>query len=75
VVQTLASIAGAYNNLEFDLTQGDRGSRAAYLENNLALLCGAEAATVVNNCAAALVLSLLVLLASGARVWAHASLV
>ncbi len=31
---------------------------AAYLEHNLAVLCGAEAATVVNNCAAALVLTL-----------------
>src|SRR5205814_10564802 len=35
-----------------------RGHRATYLERNLALLCGAEAATVVNNCAAALILVL-----------------
>ena len=40
------------------LTGGERGGRAAYLEHNLAVLCGAEAATVVNNCAAALVLIL-----------------
>jgi L-seryl-tRNA(Ser) seleniumtransferase len=46
------------NNLEYDLTGGERGGRAAYLENNLALLCGAEAAMVTNNCAAALVLVL-----------------
>ncbi len=58
VVERLADIAGNYNNLELDLTSGERGSRAAYLESNLALLCGAEAATVVNNCAAALVLML-----------------
>src|SRR6185503_4236078 len=58
VVETLRAIAANYNNLEFDLTGGERGSRAAYLEHNLALLCGAEAATVVNNCAAALVLTL-----------------
>jgi L-seryl-tRNA(Ser) seleniumtransferase len=58
VVETLAAIAGNYNNLEFDLSSGERGSRATYLESNLALLCGAEAATVVNNCAAALVLML-----------------
>src|SRR6202035_1716731 len=37
---------------------GERGSRAGYVEHNLAVLCGAEAATVVNNCAAALVLVL-----------------
>src|SRR5256884_2511128 len=58
VVETLQAIAANYNNLEFDLTGGERGGRASYLEHNLALLCGAEAATVVNNCAAALVLIL-----------------
>src|SRR5439155_7488033 len=58
VVETLQSIAANYNNLELDLTDGGRGGRAAYLEHNLALLCGAPAATVVNNCAAALVLIL-----------------
>jgi L-seryl-tRNA(Ser) seleniumtransferase len=58
VVGTLTSIAANYNNLEYDLATGERGGRAAYLEHNLALLCGAEAATVVNNCAAALILML-----------------
>ena len=58
VIQTLAEVGANYNNLEYDLTGGERGGRAAYLESNLALLCGAEAATVVNNCAAALVLTL-----------------
>ncbi len=58
VVETLQQIAANYNNLEYDLTGGERGGRAAYLEHNLALLCGAEAATIVNNCAAALVLVL-----------------
>src|SRR5207248_963651 len=58
VVQTLTRIAANYCNLEYDLSGGERGGRAAYLEHNLALLCGAQAATVVNNCAAALVLIL-----------------
>ncbi len=58
VVETLGAIAANYNNLEYDLATGERGHRAQYLEHNLALLCGAEAATVVNNCAAALVLIL-----------------
>jgi len=57
-VETLTSIAASYNNLEYDLGRGERGGRAEYLEHNLALLCGAESATVVNNCAAALVLML-----------------
>ena len=55
-VRALAEIGSSYNNLEYDLTTGARGKRAGYLENGLALLCGSEAATVVNNCAAALVL-------------------
>ncbi len=55
-VEAIAGLAANYNNLEFDLARGERGARADYLEKNLALLCGAEAATVVNNCAAALVL-------------------
>ena len=54
--ETLRNIASSYNNLELDLTTGDRGGRGAYLERALAILCQAEAATVVNNCAAALVL-------------------
>jgi len=58
VIEALTSMAANYNNLEYDLSGGERGGRAAYLEHNLALLCGAEAATVVNNCAAALVLVL-----------------
>ena len=52
------STGAQYNNLEYDLGGGARGGRAAYLEHNLALLCDAEAATVVNNNAAALVLIL-----------------
>jgi L-seryl-tRNA(Ser) seleniumtransferase len=54
--EVLRNIASSYSNLELDLTTGDRGGRGAYLERALALLCQAEAATVVNNCAAALVL-------------------
>ena len=57
-LEPLSAIAQNYSNLEYDLTGGERGRRGSYLEQNLALLCGAEAATVVNNCAAALVLTL-----------------
>jgi L-seryl-tRNA(Ser) seleniumtransferase len=58
VIGTLSRIASNYNNLEYSLIGGARSVRAAYLEQGLALLCGAEAATVVNNNAAALVLIL-----------------
>src|SRR5947208_16638516 len=54
-VRALTEIGSGYSNLEYDLTTGDRGHRGAYIENALALLCEAEAATVINNCAAALV--------------------
>ena len=57
-ISALSAIGSNYNNLEYSLTDGTRGGRAAYLERGLALLCGAEAATVVNNNAAALVLIL-----------------
>ena len=58
VVEKLKAIASSYNNLEYDLTGGARGGRAAYLERALSLLCSSEGATVVNNNAAALVLIL-----------------
>jgi len=56
--QALEQIATGYSNLEFDLSTGARGRRAGYLENALACLLETEAATAVNNCAAALVLTL-----------------
>jgi L-seryl-tRNA(Ser) seleniumtransferase len=55
-IHALTGSGSAYANLEYDLGTGERGQRAAYVEHALALLCNAEAATVVNNCAAALVL-------------------
>jgi L-seryl-tRNA(Ser) seleniumtransferase len=55
-IRALNEIASGYSNVEYDLATGERGRRGSYIENALALLCGAEAVTVVNNCAAALVL-------------------
>src|SRR6266849_1896992 len=54
--EVLRNVASSYSNLELDLATGDRGDRAGYLERALAVLCQAEAATIVNNCAAALFL-------------------
>lgn len=58
VSDSLRSVACCYNNLELDLDTGERGKRGRFVETALAVLTGAEAATVTNNCAAALVLML-----------------
>jgi L-seryl-tRNA(Ser) seleniumtransferase len=58
VAARLSEVAASYCTLEYDLDSGRRGRRGDYLERCLALLCGAESATIVNNCAAALVLVL-----------------
>lgn len=59
--------ARGYSNLEYDLAQGQRGSRHSHVEQVLCNLTGAEAALAVNNNAAALFL-LLSALAAGKRV-------
>ena len=60
-------VGGGYSTLEYDLDSGGRGSRLKHPEAILCALTGAEAALVVNNNAAALVL-LLSALARGREV-------
>jgi L-seryl-tRNA(Ser) seleniumtransferase len=51
-------VAQGFSTLEYDVASGARGSRHAHCTALLTELTGAEDALVVNNCAAALVLSL-----------------
>lgn len=58
LINHLTTVAGSYSNLEYDVEKGKRGSRYSHVEKLLCDITGAEAAFVVNNNAAAVVLAL-----------------
>jgi L-seryl-tRNA(Ser) seleniumtransferase len=64
-----------YRNLELDLVSGRRGSRSGHAASLLARACGAEAALVVNNGAAAVLLVLSALAQGRAAVVSRGELV
>lgn len=74
-LQAMADVGSGYSNLEFDMESGRRGSRYSHVAGLLAELSGAEAALVVNNNAAALVLALGALAAGREVVISRAHLV
>ena len=58
VIAPFNTVAGCYSNLEYDLKTGKRGSRYVHVEDILIELTGAESAMVVNNNAAAVLITL-----------------
>jgi L-seryl-tRNA(Ser) seleniumtransferase len=65
VVEEFRRTATEYSNLEYDLEAGARGKRDVHTAELLTRLTGAEAAIVVNNCAAAVLVTLAALARGG----------
>ncbi|HXT75529.1 MAG TPA: L-seryl-tRNA(Sec) selenium transferase [Candidatus Eisenbacteria bacterium] len=64
-IEEFRRTATQYSNLEYDLEAGARGKRDVHTAQLLERLTGAEAAMVVNNCAAAVLLVLAALAKRG----------
>ena len=57
-IESVLNTAQNYSNLEYNLSEGKRGSRYSHVEDIIKKVTGAEAALVVNNNAAAVLLTL-----------------
>ncbi len=64
-IEELRLSATHYSNLEYDLSAGARGKRDVHLSRLIERLTGAEAGIVVNNCAAAVLVTLAALARGG----------
>jgi len=73
--QAMVEESSRYCSLEYDIETGKRGKRGARVEQLLAELTGAEAALVVNNCAAAAILVLTALCKGGEAIVSRGELV
>ncbi len=64
-IEELRDTATQYSNLEYDLSAGERGKRDVHLSRLIERMTGAEGAIVVNNCAAAVLVTLAALARGG----------
>ena len=74
-IEAIADVARGYSNLEYEIESGQRGSRNSHIEALLCELTGAEAALVLNNCAAAVLLALRCFAESGEVVVSRGELI
>lgn len=74
-IEAVVEIGRSYSTLELDTETGRRGSRHRHVEQLLCQLTGAEAALVVNNNAAAVLVTLAALGRGGEVVVSHGELV
>jgi L-seryl-tRNA(Ser) seleniumtransferase len=75
VVEEFRRTARQYSNLEYDLEAGARGKRDVHTAELLTRLTGAEAAIVVNNCAAGVLVTLAALARGGEVVVSRGELI
>ena len=74
-LSAVGGAAGRYCDLELDISEGQRGHRDSIIEPLLCMLTGAEAATVMNNNAAAVMITLDTLAKGGEVVVSRGELV
>jgi L-seryl-tRNA(Ser) seleniumtransferase len=65
ILEEFQQTATQYSNLEYDIAAGARGKRDVHTSRLIERLTGAEAAIVVNNCAAAVLVTLAALARGG----------